>query len=632
MNLPHSPSIQIGRQLAANSCFSAPRSIGFNAIPASSGRRRFHSSRSQWGKGKAHRRVAQLGGSVVRDSLDDTLAAHKGLNRIRMMYSPRLEARDEQNDRISARLRGIESLPAAEPVARRFFQPLNDGGKTLNRKSRQTLPPNQADKSRMMSKGSRNTGPDARPPSIALRYLPDPNQLRVHDPTTPEIDWRRPNARGLLPCQCPWLEYMKPDMTSNSKHRLCQELIAYREFAGPTPAEHQAHSNVEELVTLKLLQHLDASVSRQAGFADISGKRNPYAPSLSVPHSDVTITLRPTDPAKREDLPNVRGPSATRPLMHRLSLNLLKQAEDILKSTEHFGDGNGNCLFENVRLTNSRDPYVAARHVPTGLRVVITTSPKLMKRSQWVDSMLIDNVPSLPLLYTAFRNYLDLRNLFDPGDTDAMQATIRRQKGQSSTLKLARGLNHYTLSALLIAAFELTRRSTRRPTDIADHFLDVLNFLADIDMAKYCISIDPPLLIPVGSDTFKALKLFNQEPDRENFGRDPKSANYQYVEARYRILDPIDPRWDLGASISLSRVIKRAFKGWQNDIALKMDQWDHFPEKRDALSNEGLLQALGTDYEPFESWRDNLLIQGTRVGSDLRLLRQSVKLDQNKSP
>ncbi|KAI5302012.1 hypothetical protein KEM56_001135 [Ascosphaera pollenicola] len=566
--------------------------------------------------------MAQLGGSVVRDSLDDTLAAHKGLNRIRMMYSPRLDARDEETNRVAARVRGIDLLPATSPV-KHFFKPLDDGGKKYTGGPKQRVPFHQGDKSRMAAKGMTNRGPHSMPPSIAIRSLPDPNQPRVHDSTSPEIDWRRADAHGNLPAQRPWLDYMEHEATPESKHRLNEELIAYCNFMDMSPAEEQVHRHVEQLITLKLLQHLDASVGGQTGLVHTLEGKDASLPRLKLPHSDVVITLRPTDPAKQNLSSPDRGPSPTRPLMQKISLNLLKKTEQFLKSTDHFSDANGNHVFENVRLTGGKDPYVAARHVPTGLRVVITTSPKLMRRLEWVDKMWADNVPSLAILYTAFRNFLDFRNLFDPGDTTAIQAATCHRERQPPKLKLARGLDHYTLSALLVAAFKLTTRISRRPIDIADHFLDVLNFLANVDMAKYRISIDPPLLIPVGSDALRALKSYEAEPDQDNCAKDPMSENCQYVEARYRILDPIDPRWDLGASLSLSRVIKRAFKGWQNDITRRMEQWDQQSGKIDVENS--LLEALGTNYEPFELWRDNLLIQGTKLGSELKSLRQSTK-------
>ncbi|KAI5290144.1 hypothetical protein KEM54_002347 [Ascosphaera aggregata] len=622
MPLLHAFPNHLGRQ-AARFCISAPRLNCNDATLISA--REYHISYSQWGKHRTHKRMSQLGGSIVRDSLDDTLALHKGLNRIRKMYSPRLEERDERNDRISARLMGVEPPFDIGTTLEggHHFMPLGRGnGDAAGPTRRQRVSPDRADKSRRAAKGSRNSGPNSMPPSIDIRNLPNPMQPRIRDPTAPDINWCRSDAQGKLTEQYPWLSYMECRSPSDGKIRLKDEILAYNEFMQITPAEKQIHRQLQELVTLKLLDSLDATVDHGASTAEESAKKQALPlQRLRLPHSDILITLRPFDPAKCS-LDAERGPSPNRPEMRRLSSTLLKKVERILKSTEVFGDADGNSVFESVRLTTAGSLYVAARHIPTGLRVVITTLPKLMKRNNWVDEMYSGNVPSLAVLYTAFRNFLDQRNLFDAGDPNALPLAAWQTKD-----KAARGLDHYTLSTLLVAGFELTRRSTRRPSDIADQFLDVLDFLANVDIAKYCISVKPPLLIPVGDDNFKALKVSDNEVDRRSPTRDHR--NPQFVEARYRILDPIDPRWDLGGSLSLSRVIKRAFKGWQDDISRRLEQCESKQTRSlsttQYTAKNCLLGALGANYEPFELWRDNLLIQGTKVGSDLKSLRRETE-------
>ncbi|KAI5301579.1 hypothetical protein KEM55_001635 [Ascosphaera atra] len=137
----------------------------------------------------------------------------------------------------------------------------------------------------------------------------------------------------------------------------------------------------------------------------------------------------------------------------------------------------------------------------------------------------------------------------------------------------------------------LTSRPTRMPVDLADHLMDVLDFLANVNIAKVAISAEPP-------------RVYNMD--------------LQKPSLRLHLHDPLDSRWDLGGPLTRSRIAKRLFKAWNADVLRRVESWNVNLTKSAPPEERSVLAALAANYESFDAWRDNLIIGGMRLQGPAR--------------
>ncbi|KAI5291983.1 hypothetical protein KEM55_008179, partial [Ascosphaera atra] len=305
--------------------------------------------------------MSRLGGVVVPDSLDETLSAHRGLNRIRKVFNPLLEQQDEKDDLLKRKIRGTENMPRSErPIPNDIlaFNPIKDLKVALKLNHRAPQTNAQANTRRVP--GRSNPGPLRSEPSLDDEVKTDPYHPVLRDPTTPNIDWLARNKAGQRVKQYPWLDYLGSDLAFDGKTRLNQELLAFKESMQPTRRELQVRRDLAKLMTHVLRTEIGDDEMSEAithGYErHVSECEHPER-HLRLPHSDVLLHLPMIDPVKARE-GKQRGPSRLRPNMRRRGAQMLRKAEQILK--QH-GEGNSVLALEDLRLTETDGPqYIAA--------------------------------------------------------------------------------------------------------------------------------------------------------------------------------------------------------------------------------------------------------------------------------
>lgn len=372
---------------------------------------------------------------------------------------------------------------------------------------------------------------------------------------------------NAIPEQRPWLKHLGSSQAAgDASTYLDAEIQALGQYLAPTPCE-QAHITQLSEGVASLLKRVVPHNPQLVGSRSTG---------LALAHSSIDFLL-PVEDIPRA-LHRTRKPSATRPQIRDVHMDLLRQVEVTLQSTLEFSG--------QVNLSGRPSPVLRARHRPTGLLLQFYCGERTPAIIEFLQDYLAE-YPSLRPLYMVTRTLLEARGLFGPS-----QAGIGRE----------------ALALLLVAFLKMTHGRFPGPHRLGDQFLAFLELYgAGVDLQSVGVATDPP-----GFFDTKTLRASVDEAAEPAYLRGQRSLiNAKRTAAikgnvpaaqRLCVQDPTHYMNDLGRSCTRTAELQSAFTTARRQL-------QHEFEKLEGPGrNESILTAtLHANFDGLEKLRGRIV-------------------------
>ncbi|KAF9245595.1 hypothetical protein DTO013E5_3410 [Penicillium roqueforti] len=366
------------------------------------------------------------------------------------------------------------------------------------------------------------------------------------------------------PAQSPWLTNLELSR-ANAEITLDAEIRALHQYLSLRARERD---RVEKLRTevASLLKTVVPHAPRVIGS---------HCTGLVLAHSDLDFILPYEDPSR--SLERDRRPSPTRPQIQDAHIRLLRQVQRALQHTD---------IFDNVKISDKRNPSLSARHRPTGLLLQFYCGEDIPAITEYLQDYQAE-YPALRPLYAVTRTLLEARGLFG-----SSQASVGPD----------------ALAMLVVAFLKMNHGRFPGPNSLGDQFLALLQFYGtQVDLKSVGVAVDPPGLfstdmLPVarGAD-----ETAHQRGQRSliNVKRTAAGKRNFLVAQRLCIQDPTHYMNDLGRSCTRTSELQSAFAAACQQLRDACDEW---ASDGNIKSSSVLATTLQANFDGLEKVRNQL--------------------------
>lgn len=367
--------------------------------------------------------------------------------------------------------------------------------------------------------------------------------------------------------QQPWLKYLDSSQaTGGASTYLDAELQALSHYLAPTPSEKGQIALISQEVA-SLLNTVVPHSPHHVGS---------HSTGLALPHSSIDFLL-PVDDLPRS-VHRTRRPSATRPQIRDVHMDLLRQVELALRSSPNFSGP--------VQLSGKPSPVLRVRHRPTGLLLQFTCGEGPPAMMEFLQDYLVE-YPSLRPLYLASRTLLEAQGLFGPSQA---------------------GVGRDALAMLLVAFLKISHGRFHGPGRLGDQFLAFSELYGTaIDLPSVGVAVDPPGFFDVSSLPPAADQ--DVEPAYRRGQRSLITAKRTAAmkgnwpaARRLCVQDPTHYMNDLGRSCTRTAELQSAFATARQRLYQAYEKWGEPGENRSILTT-----ALQANFDGLEKLRDRIV-------------------------